>query len=862
METVAKLVYYIGNVKKVAIIDTIPFYVGSSDYCNLKIPYKEKKGFFKIEKKGSFFTISKIDEEMDNFLVNGEKIKDKTLLANHTEIQYDNIKFIFEKEKKKLISLYTKSSIRGLQFKFKFNLPFIIIAGCGIILSLTLWLFYRSYLEELEEIAYNNIMKEDTNSNIQRAEYFLKKFPASKYKEKVKKYIADTKNLREKEELMVLNAIKTNKINKIKEIASQLKTPESKLLLLRLLLESKTNDDNAPHILDIVPLIKEFEAIKQSPSVSISYAQINRRIEETTGTTKILWVNLKNFYDIYIENKFKYDMNLLKNLETIDIEIKCSYLENLLYFYDVEKFTNFLEKEKTLCYKEKQVINIKTHKKLFTKQKPAVKIKKFYRRFIKALNNYNIKEALQNLNLLIGLLKTLDIFIDKYIKIHNALKNILESKIKLDLNTCMSRLQEISNFTLLEDLVIICSLFKNIDKNKMAINIYKNPKISAGDKYSIISGIFGLNEVEGFTLIKNTLVPNSMYGCEVIKNANDLISFNSGLKELKKMIEERNVNIPKLTECLNEILPQKIEKMNSIIKETPSLNKEYIQIKEIRKTLDEARNEALQKIFDENFYVYDSATNNHGEKAQPEIDRLVSRVKEIWNKPLKFVGGHIPSSVGKIVEICKNLAEITRKIRLSDTLNVNDITANPICFLLNHNLGKDLKQFVLNDEERKIRDWNKEVEDYNDKFEGVSAEEKNTLKAINSYRTMMGLPYLKLEEALQKAAQHHAKYMVEKRVVSHFEEDEKFSEPHKRAKHYGYKGSTVGENIYVATSGPADTKNRTDTIDNSVFKGWYNSSGHHRILLCKCCKYGGIAKIEKQLEGVTAEYWVLVTGCE
>jgi uncharacterized protein YkwD len=151
------------------------------------------------------------------------------------------------------------------------------------------------------------------------------------------------------------------------------------------------------------------------------------------------------------------------------------------------------------------------------------------------------------------------------------------------------------------------------------------------------------------------------------------------------------------------------------------------------------------------------------------------------------------------------------------------------------------------EKEREMVKWNKEVTEYNEKFTGATKEEKEVLEHVNAYRNMMGLPSVKFDENLMKAASHHSSYVCKTRNISHYEEEENFKDPLARAKYYGYKGSSAAENIGVYTYSPTPKE---------VFERWYKSSGHHRSMLLNFVKYGAVAKVRTD----QLEVWTLLLG--
>lgn len=97
----------------------------------------------------------------------------------------------------------------------------------------------------------------------------------------------------------------------------------------------------------------------------------------------------------------------------------------------------------------------------------------------------------------------------------------------------------------------------------------------------------------------------------------------------------------------------------------------------------------------------------------------------------------------------------------------------------------------------------------------IEARERDELNLHNARRREIGSRELCIDPALQKAAEAHARDMLDRKYFSHTSPEG--TTPTQRAKAAGYKGDGVGENL--AGSPPEYTA--TD-----VFQMWMNSAGH------------------------------------
>ena len=97
----------------------------------------------------------------------------------------------------------------------------------------------------------------------------------------------------------------------------------------------------------------------------------------------------------------------------------------------------------------------------------------------------------------------------------------------------------------------------------------------------------------------------------------------------------------------------------------------------------------------------------------------------------------------------------------------------------------------------------------------VETRERDELNLHNARRREVGVPQICIDPALQKAAEAHAKDMIERGYLSHTSPEGKT--PAQRAAEAGYGGQGVGENL----AGTPPESTATD-----VLQMWMNSAGH------------------------------------
>lgn len=103
--------------------------------------------------------------------------------------------------------------------------------------------------------------------------------------------------------------------------------------------------------------------------------------------------------------------------------------------------------------------------------------------------------------------------------------------------------------------------------------------------------------------------------------------------------------------------------------------------------------------------------------------------------------------------------------------------------------------------------------------------QEQIVSATNQFRRQQGLPELKVNQALTKAAQYFADYMARTDKYSHTADGK---EPWQRTAEYGYAYCIVLENIAYEYSAEGF---RTKDLAQGFMKGWQKSPPHRKNLL-------------------------------
>jgi len=226
------------------------------------------------------------------------------------------------------------------------------------------------------------------------------------------------------------------------------------------------------------------------------------------------------------------------------------------------------------------------------------------------------------------------------------------------------------------------------------------------------------------------------------------------------------------------------------------------------KNLDDARKEALRVIFDRKIYP----DADHGRVGQPVVDKAVDAVKAIYPQyrhlldPVVRRFARIPRAYDRLKEIDAVLARC----------NARDAELNPPLEKL-AGLRPELLKLLLDLAayadacDRGLR-YNAQIRTT------LSDAERTVIDLTNEYRMQLGLKPLAVSEPLVQAARKHSQEMAALRYFSHTSPKAENRDPGLRCRNEGY-ANFAGENCATAM-GP-----------DAAFKGWYNSSGHHRNML-------------------------------
>ncbi len=128
------------------------------------------------------------------------------------------------------------------------------------------------------------------------------------------------------------------------------------------------------------------------------------------------------------------------------------------------------------------------------------------------------------------------------------------------------------------------------------------------------------------------------------------------------------------------------------------------------------------------------------------------------------------------------------------------------------------------------------------------AGDRQISRLVNQVRAQHGLPQLKQEHRLQKAAHHQATLMARKGVMSH---KVSFGQSFKsRIKRVRYRGPTA-ENLAVGYK----------SLDRTL-QGWLRSRGHRNNLLHPRMRQFGLSVVigKDRKTGRERRYWAMVLG--
>ncbi|MEK7467242.1 MAG: FHA domain-containing protein [Planctomycetota bacterium] len=237
-----------------------------------------------------------------------------------------------------------------------------------------------------------------------------------------------------------------------------------------------------------------------------------------------------------------------------------------------------------------------------------------------------------------------------------------------------------------------------------------------------------------------------------------------------------------------------------------------IAMREVKKELNERREEALRLIFDKGTY----SDEDKGRSGQSKVNSAVAAVKELWDNPMPWAS----KSVKSIADLVSGVEQSNEWLR-SMGAPASETDPSAVSSALSAaGAAMNLREFCMTATERMLLDRHKAVTAYNDGLSGFELPEKACIRAINDYRFMMGRADLEAQVQLGTAARQHASNMHEAKYFSHEGPLASRKSPADRARYAGYPGGVIGENIAQGVESAG-----------SVFEAWYNWSTYHRNML-------------------------------
>ena len=112
--------------------------------------------------------------------------------------------------------------------------------------------------------------------------------------------------------------------------------------------------------------------------------------------------------------------------------------------------------------------------------------------------------------------------------------------------------------------------------------------------------------------------------------------------------------------------------------------------------------------------------------------------------------------------------------------------------------------------------------------------ERTLLQVMNEARTARGLPRLRVDSRLQKAARAHSRDMIRRGYFAH-------GAFGRRLDRYGVRGRVMGENLAAATGRGVRVR--------QIVRQWLRSPGHRANLLGSSFSRVGVAAVPGRLPG-------------
>ncbi len=257
--------------------------------------------------------------------------------------------------------------------------------------------------------------------------------------------------------------------------------------------------------------------------------------------------------------------------------------------------------------------------------------------------------------------------------------------------------------------------------------------------------------------------------------------------------------------------------------------------KQLAADIKQARQEALKIINDGTAYPDDA----HGAVGQPRVDSAVAALRQFWLGPGRLFIAKVPE-VNNALYFVREAARYLKRAGFSPNWYDEDLK---LAYEELNEVFDGVSLAYARPEQKKIE----ELYEYNATCASTASdEERRFVRILNDYRVMLGLRCLELDERLLVACRKHSQEMQDRGYFAHESPVSENKTPQMRAAREGFGGS-VGENC--AISGDAQ----------AAFDGWYNSSGHHRLLVSAGAVQVGIGH-SVGAGGAPGGHWTLMAG--
>ncbi|MBI4575149.1 MAG: hypothetical protein HY722_02685 [Planctomycetes bacterium] len=225
------------------------------------------------------------------------------------------------------------------------------------------------------------------------------------------------------------------------------------------------------------------------------------------------------------------------------------------------------------------------------------------------------------------------------------------------------------------------------------------------------------------------------------------------------------------------------------------------------------RKEAMDFIMDPARYPEE----DHGAVAQPEVDRLVGRLRDVYERPHVYLEAEHAAyreRLGAARAVLEECRETLRKAgsATGDLPDMGTLAASTDGALQMDRYPTSKAEVDL------IREGVAILKENVGRKTSEDAEERACVLATNRYRLMFGLKALRSDERLVQGARKHSDDMRVRQYFDHISRDGRGPADRCAAEGAPY----TGENIAMGYE-----------TGDSAFEGWYNSSGHHRNILTR-----------------------------